>query len=179
MQEVWKDIPGYEGSYQASTLGRIRSVDKQVTQKNGNSYFQKGRVLKQKITHYGYLIVNLHTSNNTQRVHRLVMLTFIGEGKIGFNSVDHLDGDKTNNALYNLQYVSHSENNMRRGYDKEWTKGKTVYVFKDGDYIASFNSSRKASIGIFGDDNNARHIRACCASGRKCKGYNFTYKNWR
>lgn len=96
--ETWKDIPGYEGYYQVSDLGNVRSVDRTIN-----------KPLKKMPKAKGYLCVNLYknTQMNQYLVHRLVLLAFVGSSPLICN---HIDGDKTNNHLSNLEYVTYQEN---------------------------------------------------------------------
>ena len=116
-QEIWKDIPGYEGMYQASNLGRIRSVDRKTAKSNGVEVHRKSKVLSANIQN-GYPHVNLG-ANNTFKVHYLVASTFLGERPAHFD-VRHKDGNKHNNRIENLEYGTRSENNLDgykiRGY---------------------------------------------------------------
>lgn len=125
MKEVWKDIPGYEGYYQASTIGRIRSVDREVVFKNGRIRNFKGQILKIDNSSDSNLRVAL--SKYTLRhytVHRLIMLTFKGERPEGYD-ICHKNGDYTDNRLENLRYDTKSQNmiDMYR-YGSKSTKGK-------------------------------------------------------
>ena len=104
-QEIWKDIPGYDGKYQASTYGNIRSVDR-VVQFGKNKRFISGRVLKQQKDVYGYSMVNLP---KTIKVHRLVAMTFI-PNEDGKEQINHIDGNKKNNRVENLEWVTAKEN---------------------------------------------------------------------
>ncbi|MGM0971651.1 MAG: NUMOD4 domain-containing protein [Bacillota bacterium] len=115
MIEIWDDIPGYEGMYQASTQGRIRSLDRLVSQKgNGGKVYTrklKGVLLTPKVGDaQGHLVVRLNSPRATPYVHRLVLLTFVGPS----NGRDcrHLDGSKDNNCLSNLAYGSRRENSV-------------------------------------------------------------------
>lgn len=101
--EIWKPIPGYEGMYEASTFGRIRSW-------NGRWQGSEPRVLKPTPIPSGYLSVVLyrHGSRQTKLVHRIVAETFAARG--GHNLVRHLDGDKLNNRAPNLAWGTVSEN---------------------------------------------------------------------
>lgn len=96
--ETWKDIKGYEGLYQVSDLGRIKSLI-------------KNKILKQPKDRYGYLFVTLYTNKipKIHKSHRLVALNFI-ENKEGLLQVDHIDRDKTNNNLTNLRWCSSRDN---------------------------------------------------------------------
>ncbi len=112
--ENWKDIPGYEGCYQASTLGRIRSVDRTIIQK-GRGGLPFARTLKGKILSpgrhckSGHVSVVLHRGTPGLPVHQLVLRTFVGPPPEGME-VRHLDGNPQNNALDNLCYGSRHDN---------------------------------------------------------------------
>lgn len=127
MMELWKDIPGYEGAYQASNLGRIKSIDHYV---NGRSRYGKqfkrlikGRILRPgRYNKSGHLSVVLGRGTNGLQVHYLVALTFIGQRPLN-NDVRHLDGNPENNRLDNLVYGTRTENIIdvyRQG--KKWRK---------------------------------------------------------
>lgn len=115
MTERWKDIPGYEGRYQISNLGRVRMLPtrlRYLTKKGEDAYRVTNiRVLAQQKQNSGYLLVHLHLDNTRRAltVHRLVAEAFVaGAGE----TVNHKDGDKTNNHYSNLEWVSHSENHL-------------------------------------------------------------------
>ncbi len=101
MKEIWKDIPGYEGAYQASDLGKIRSLPR-----NGTPM----RILKPAINNSGYLNLCLRNHNVRKQhyVHILVYKTFLGNP--GSMQIDHIDGNKYNNKLENLQLLTQREN---------------------------------------------------------------------
>lgn len=103
INEEWKPVKGYEGRYEVSNLGRVRSLKRATT---------NGVVLKQTIKH-GYMHVCLSKENkpSTKRVHRLVAEAFIAN-PMGKPVVNHIDGDKTNNAASNLEWATNSENEL-------------------------------------------------------------------
>ncbi|MFB6473317.1 NUMOD4 domain-containing protein [Paenibacillus glucanolyticus] len=112
--EIWKDIPGYEGQYQASTFGRIRSLDRIISQVGrGGKPFErrlKGRILKPgKYCKTGHLSLPLGRGTNGLPVHQLILLTFLGPVPEGCE-VRHLNGVPTDNRLENLIYGSRTEN---------------------------------------------------------------------
>lgn len=111
MTEEWRDIPQFAGKYQASTLGRIRSLDREVKNKHGKRTI-KGKVMSPSITGAGYL--SLTISINQRRhyfdVHRLVAAAFYGDAN--GRTVNHKDGNKLNNKKDNLEYMTQSENNI-------------------------------------------------------------------
>lgn len=113
--EIWKDIPGYEGRYQASDAGRVRSVDRHVRlvtpQAGETRRLALGKVLKPgKSGPYGHRTVALGRGNS-QSVHALVALAFLGPRPSGYD-VAHLNGDGSDNRLANLAYVTRRENNL-------------------------------------------------------------------
>lgn len=111
MTEVWKDIPGYEGRYQVSDLGRVRSVDRYVrtVYKDGRegTRLVKGRVLAWGLSR-GYPIVHLFPKG-TVAVHLLVARSFV-PGEAPGRGVNHKDGVKANSAASNLEWVTKSRN---------------------------------------------------------------------
>lgn len=105
--EIWKDIPGYEGMYQVSDLGRVRGVDRI----DGNGHLRKGKILVPTDNGTGYLQLSLSKDAKCRKftVHRLVMLAFADLRPEGCN-INHKDGDKHNNNLRNLEYVLFQDN---------------------------------------------------------------------
>lgn len=110
MQEIWKPIPGYEAFYEASTLGKIRSLDRQILRSDGIVRQLKGRVLKQ-TPMSGYLMVSLSVSakRDVQLVHRLVASAFCEQPE-GCFVINHLDADKSNNRPENLEWTTSKAN---------------------------------------------------------------------
>jgi len=108
IEEIWKDIPEYEEIYQVSNLGRIRSLNR--ISKIGRKL--KGKILKLSPNKFGYLRFTAENRNGikTLHVHRIVMLTFrpIFENL----QVNHIDGNKLNNSLVNLEWCTDSENKI-------------------------------------------------------------------
>jgi HNH endonuclease/NUMOD4 motif len=121
--ESWRDIPGYPG-YQASSEGRIRSVDREWWQasKRGTKYLHKmkGRILRAAPSRSGHLTLVPGRSAGTTNVHTLVALAFLGARPEGME-VMHLDEDETNNASDNLQYGTRGQN-----MKSAWAAGKRV-----------------------------------------------------
>lgn len=99
MKEIWKDIEGFEGRYSVSSFGEIKS------------HIGNGRILKQKTDKYGYKCVCLRRDNKNfyRTVHRLVAKEFI-ENKGNLNTVNHIDSNKTNNHVNNLEWCSEIDN---------------------------------------------------------------------
>lgn len=112
IKEIWKDVKGYEGIYQVSSFGRVKSLDRKETHKNGREYFRKGRLLKQKITESGYASVHLRDiSNNLESwpfVHQLVANAFLPNTE-NKPTVNHKNGMKTDNFHSNLEWSTSKE----------------------------------------------------------------------
>ena len=117
--ECWKPVNGYEGIYEVSNHGRVRSVDRTVTRSDGQVHRRKGKLPRTPLNQRGYQVVNLCIQGKCQirTVHSLVAETFIGTRPEGME-VCHNDGSKTNNHVDNLRYGTSSENkldNVRHG----------------------------------------------------------------
>ncbi len=135
--EIWKDILGFEGSYQVSNLGRVRSLDRVIECRNGKIKKLKGRVCAPRPNEKGYLRV-CFPDRKDYYVHRLVAAAFL-QKQSGFYEVNHLDENKANNSASNL----------------EWTDrlGNVRHTIRSGGY----NRARKIqSLAIRGE----RHPRA-------------------
>lgn len=111
-QEVWKDIPGFEGFYQASTLGRVRSCDRDINYVNGHKVHYNSHVMATKPNHSGYMVVGLNKNNRQHwySVHQLIARTFIPNPN-GYPQINHIDECRTNNAVINLEWCTAHYNN--------------------------------------------------------------------
>lgn len=129
MKEVWRDIKGYEGLYQVSNMGNVKSLEKYIVNKNQKLQFYNEHILKPNIA-MGYLKVTLSKGNkqHTLRVHILVAQTFIPNPN-NKCEVNHKDGNKLNNCVNNLEWCSRSENEKhayRLGLAKPSLKQKSA-----------------------------------------------------
>lgn len=106
-KEIWRDIPGYEGHYQVSDLGRVRGVTRSFVNKNGHSGHVRGRIMKPgphgKYRNYLQVQLSVLDKKKSFTIHRLVMLAFVGPSSL---EVDHKDRDSANNKLSNLRYCT-------------------------------------------------------------------------
>lgn len=110
--ERWKDIVGYEGLYEVSDFGRVRSLDRVLPRKDGRSCSFRGRIIMQaSTTTCKYLVVDLCKDSHRKHhlAHILVAKAFLGEYEKGLE-VNHKDGNIYNNHISNLEVVTHAEN---------------------------------------------------------------------
>lgn len=112
MEEIWVDVENYEGYYQVSNLGRIRSLDRTTKNSNGVSIFRKGRILKPTKCSNGYLEAMFYKdgARKVLLIHRLVAKYFI-ENPDNLPEVNHKDETRDNNSVDNLEWCNKSYNN--------------------------------------------------------------------
>ena len=110
MEEQWKDVAGWEGYYQISNLGNVRSVDRVISW-NGTTRLLRGKPMVPVIGTDGYLMIKFTRNNKatTYGIHRIVAQNFI-DNPDNLPEVNHIDCDRTNNAVSNLEWSTHSEN---------------------------------------------------------------------
>lgn len=171
-QEVWKDIAGYEGAYQVSNMGRIKSLPRKHKASSGGSYMTKEIILKPAINKNGYKHVSLFRKD--KRVHRLVAEAFLPNIK-GLRDVNHKNGDKQDNTTDNLEWVSHSQNELHKIHILK-TPGKFIHPMRKVTCIENnktYNSIAEAcrDLGI-----KTSHIPEVCQGkiSQTC-GYHWRY----
>ena len=140
--EIWKDIDGYEGLYQVSNLGNVKSIGREIKTANEKKRKYKEVILKQGTTKNGYanVVLSINNKMKTKSVHRLVAKAFIinPENK---PQVNHIDGNKKNNCVKNLEWVTNSEN-MKHSWDNQLQK-----VTKNKILASKINCSRIGKLG--------------------------------
>ena len=111
MEEIWKEIPGWEGFYEASNLGNVRSLPRIIMRPNGRPLTVKGRVLKQATNRNGYKAVVLcrHGIMKTIKVHRLIAAAFI-QNPLEHSIVNHKNEVKSDNRADNLEWCTYTYN---------------------------------------------------------------------
>ena len=172
MEEIWKDIEGWEGLYQVSNGGRVRSLDRIIPRSCKGDKFVKGRLLVLRNDKDGYKVVHFRDAstgrNRLLKVHRLVAIAFIPNPK-GKDQIDHINGIRSDNRVDNLRWCTCKENlnfpiakinnsnSTRESYNRfpELRKlraetfaatGKVkVLVKKDGIIVGLFDSQKEAA----------------------------------
>ncbi|MEU2013072.1 NUMOD4 motif-containing HNH endonuclease [Nocardia sp. NPDC019302] len=111
--ERWRPVVGWEGLYEVSDQGAVRSLERRVVFSDGRARIQPGRLLGQHRTQSGHLTVrlSLNKSSELRKVHRLVLLAFVGPPPPGTECC-HNDGDATNNRVENLRWDTRSANTL-------------------------------------------------------------------
>lgn len=180
-EEVWKDIPSYEGYYMVSNKGRVKSLPR-------NGTIRKERIIKQKDVN-GYMTVHLRKSGYSKhrKVHRLVAKAFI-EKNPGKEIVNHKDGVKGNNNVENLEWCTHSENTQHafdtglmevdleqlkvaRRRSVKSTSKPVLQISSEGALVNEFSFIRQASLHM--------GVQSCNMIGDVCRGKRETYKGYK
>lgn len=180
VDEEWRDIKGFEGLYQVSSMGRVKSLPRARKGRGKGLHMVFGRILKPiRIGDYlGFQLSNIKTSK--EYCHRLVAENFLKkiEGKTNIN---HIDGDKHNNVVANLEWCTPKENAIhafKNGLHKPHTptnKKKILVEYPNGE-TKIFSSIREASDEL---NLSASSISRACSQGRnlECKCNVYYYKD--
>lgn len=149
MEEIWKDVIGYEGLYRVSSLGLIKGLDRIVPDKRKGTVIVHGKIMTQNINNRGYYTLSL-CKNSTYKhcvVHKLVAESFV-DNPNNYQYVNHIDGNKLNNNYLNLEWVTMAQNNQH-AYDMGLKKGAATGLF---------GKNNKSSKPLFQIDKNTHNI---------------------
>lgn len=173
MKEIWKDIPNFEGLYQISNLGRVKSFRQSTKFHKANEY-----ILKPSLANNGYYQVTLYKDTGKKKflVHRLVAEAFIPNPE-NHPQINHMDEDPYNNRADNLEWCTAEYNNAygtARIRIVETKSRPIEQLTLDGKTIAVYRSTRIAAelLGI-----NRGTLKDCIRKGSPCSGYYWKYSD--
>lgn len=202
-KEIWKDVPGYEGYYQGSNLGRVRSVDRNIVYSNGISHFYKGSIINGSHNRgYKYVSFSRNNIKISFRFSQVIAMTFLNHEVNGHKSVvDHINGDKSDDRVENLRIVTQRENasTCYRSYedslssmhigvswdtrDAKWRatisyKGVRIHLGYFVDELKASNAYQKALSKIEDGTFNLEDYKPKWASMHKGVSFNKRSKKW-
>ena len=162
--ELWRPVKGYEGFYEVSNLGRVRSVDRFVRNSHNGDYtvFKKSIIKKPTLDDGGYETITLNKEGRweTRLVHRLVAIAFLGDPEEG-QEVNHKDENKRNNQVSNLEWCSKAYN-VRYGTRARRAAAKrsrpVLQCTLDGEIIQEYQSLSS----VKEDGFNPSNVKAVC-----------------
>lgn len=158
-KEIWKDIPNYEGLYQVSNLGNVKSLPKEWIAGSRSLRSHNGKILKTVIDKKGYcaITISVNSLKKTYKVHQLVAMAFLNHKPCGMKLVvDHINDIKTDNRLINLMLVTNRENSYKtqKNYSSKY---KGVYWHKKANKWMSYIyiDGKREYLGLYNDENEA------------------------
>ena len=178
MKEMWKDIKDYEGLYQVSNLGRVKSLERLAKSNNNNYRIVKEKLLKQSEDKDGYKRVSLNKNNKSKlcTIHRLVAEAFIPNPN-NYPCINHKDENKQNNNLENLEWCTVKYNNNYGTRIERFKQKKQIAIGQydlNGNLIKKWNSAKEVYKTLGYDFSR---IRKCC-NNKSYKAYNCIWKNY-
>lgn len=182
MDEIWKDVIGYEGLYRVSSLGSVKSVTRYVkTVHKGyeGSRLIKERVLKPYLGKHGYFILTMRKNGRykTEEVHRLVALAFIPNPD-DLPCVNHKDENKQNNSVDNLEWCTRAYNNNYGNRNKKISQSRKGIKFSE-EHIKNLSLAHKEIVtDAFRERMRQVHLGTTLSSEHKKKISESVKKAW-
>ena len=175
-EEVWRDITGYEGYYQVSSEGRVKSLERTIIKKDGRKQTVKERISKPVIDRYGYLLVSLYAGGKQKNhtVHRLVCEAF-HENPDYKPQVNHINEIKTDNRASNLEWATARENSNFGTRNERLGKARSKPVAQyaqDGELIKVWPSTMEVERQAGFSNGNISQA----ANGKYKHAYGFIWK---
>ena len=178
MTEIWKDIQGYEGFYQISNLGNVKSLERVVDKGNGILQHRKERIMNKRESVDGYYIAKLNVDKKSTSIaiHILVARHFI-DNPNNYPEVNHKDCNRKNNQVDNLEWCTHQQNvehskqlghyKTKSGCDNPNYKNDTLKIkYKNNPTLAKINNSRPR-------EQNGRCVKIRMINNDVTKDFNF------
>lgn len=159
--EVWKSIKEYYGLYEVNTIGQVRSLDRVVTHKNGTITKRKGKIIKPNIDANGYHHIRLSKKGKVKNkyVHKIMAENFLNHISDGYTEVvNHIDHDKSNNKLSNLELITQRQNANQKHLKSTskytgvyWRKSRSCWesrirIKNKSIYLGNFKEEYKAHL---------------------------------
>ena len=170
-KEIWKDIPEYEGLYQASNLGNIKSLERKRIDRNE---ILKSKILTKHLKENGYEIVTLCKNRKEVKkyVHRLVALTFISNPN-NYNEINHINENKQDNRVVNLEWCNRKYNCNYGLRNMKCYKKILQYDLQDN-FIKEWNSIKSIKKYFEKKDNDSGI--SCCIHGKQKTAFGYKWK---
>lgn len=186
-REIWKDVKGYEGYYQISNLGNLKSVDREVQHSRGGTRILKGKTIRPGKTNWYYLVcLQKHGKRKYTTIHRLIAIAFIPNPE-NKPFINHINANGFDNRIENLEWCTQSENIKhaykmgapspkpmlgRTGYDSSTGK-EIIQMDMEGNIIKKYGSGMQAAKEL----NLSQAKISECARGKKIQynGYKWKY----
>ena len=178
MTEIWKDIQGYEGFYQISNLGNVKSLERVIDKGNGILQHRKERIMNKRESVDGYYIAKLNVNKKSKSIaiHILVARHFI-DNPNNYPEVNHKDCNRKNNQVDNLEWCTHQQNvehskqlghyKTKSGCDNPNYKNDTLKIkYKNNPTLAKINNSRPR-------EQNGRCVKIRMINNDVIKDFNF------
>lgn len=161
--EIWKDVPNYEGLYQVSNLGRVKSLSRKIYNLKTNNllYTQKEIIKKPKIkkSKRNYYVVGLFKDGKGKdfTIHQLVAMAFLGHKPCGYELVvDHINNNSLDNRVENLQIITHRENCSKDKKNKTSKYSGVSWSNKNKKYCSMIDINGKSTyLGLFLNEYDA------------------------
>lgn len=190
MEEIWKDIEGYEGIYQVSNLGRIRSLDRYITKphpRNGvpTRYLKKGQIVKTFAGRYGYIgaVLKFEHKQKNFMVHRLVAKAFV-PGYFDGADVNHKDCNRQNNRADNLEWMTRRDNLKYSNGDTASAieqihrsqRKPIIQMTMEGEFIREWPSIHSAHLALGLDSKSISGVCHQNYGTKTCGGFRWKFK---
>ena len=139
MNEQWKPVVGYEGLYEVSSLGNVKSLAREVVGYRGSTYMTKERILKPGLQRYPLVTLSKDSTQKSHRVHTLVAEAFLGPKPAGRDyTVDHINRDKKDNRVENLRWATRFEQAANRADTSVSHSSNATLVHKETNTIVKY-----------------------------------------